>query len=61
MIRAERSGNGDGRVYVINFIGEDGKGGMCVGSVVVKVPHDQSSKSCPAVDSGQNYDATAIN
>jgi hypothetical protein len=61
MIRAERSGNGDGRVYVINFTGEDGKGGMCNASVVVKVPHDQSSKSCPAVDSGQKYDATKIN
>ena len=61
MIRAERSGNGDGRVYVINFMAEDGKGGICNGSVVVKVPHDQSSKSCPAIDSGQKYDATKIN
>jgi len=61
MIRAERSGLKDGRVYVINFMGEDGKGGMCNASVVVKVPHDQSSKSCPAVDSGQKYDATKIN
>jgi hypothetical protein len=61
MIRAERSGVGDGRVYVINFMTADDKGGMCNGSVVVKVPHDQSSKSCPAVDSGQKYDATKIN
>ena len=50
-----------GRVYIINFIAEDGKGGMCFGSAVVNVPHDQSDKSCPAVDSGQKYDATKIN
>ena len=61
MIRAERSGLNDGRIYVINFMAEDGKGDMCNGSVVVHVPHDQSDKSCPAVDSGQKYDATKIN
>jgi hypothetical protein len=60
-IRAERSGLKDGRVYVINFAAEDGKGGQYNGSVVVKVPRDQKSKSCVAVDSGQNYDATLIN
>jgi hypothetical protein len=61
MIRAERSGLKDGRVYIINFIAFDGKDGLCNGSVVVNVPHDQSNKSCPAVDSGQKYDATKIN
>jgi hypothetical protein len=45
MIRAERSGLKDGRVYVINFMADDGKGGMCNGSVVVNVPHDQSEPS----------------
>ena len=61
MVRAERSGNGDGRVYNIQFIASDGSGGECEGRVIVKVPHDQSPKDCPAVDSGQKYDATAIN
>lgn len=61
MIRSERSGNGDGRVYVITFTANDGKGGTCEGSVMVNVPHDQSSKVCPAIDSGQKYDATKIN
>jgi hypothetical protein len=61
MIRSERSGNGDGRVYVINFTANDGQGGECTGSVMVKVPHDQSSEACTAIDSGQNYDATEIN
>jgi len=61
MIRSERSGDGNGRVYVINFTANDGKGGESSGSVAVKVPHDQSSKDCTAIDSGQNYDATKIN
>jgi hypothetical protein len=59
-VRAERSGDGDGRVYVISFVASDGKTGS-EGSVEVKVPHDKSNKDCPAVDSGQNYDATDIN
>ena len=40
-LRAERNGNGDGRVYRIAFVASDGKGGTCTGSTVVKVPHDQ--------------------
>ena len=61
-VRAERSGRGDGRVYVIYFTASDGRGGTCEGgSVVVKVPHDQSDKTCPAIDSGQDYDATERN
>jgi len=56
-LRAERSAAGDGRVYIINFntvnsIGE---------SVKVNVPHDRSSKNCEAINSGQDYDATATN
>ena len=60
-VRAERSGNGDGRVYEISFTAADASGAACSGTVTVNVPHDQSDKSCPAVDSGQNYDATQIN
>ena len=60
-IRAERSGDSDGRVYVISFIASDGQGGESVGSVTVNVPHDQSAKECSAIDSGQIYDATEIN
>ncbi|MFC1912313.1 hypothetical protein ACFLXG_04085 [Chloroflexota bacterium] len=57
-VRAERSGNGDGRVYVVSFIAEDGNGGVSEGSVAIGVPHDKSGKDCSAVDSGQDYDAT---
>jgi hypothetical protein len=62
-VRSERSGKGDGRVYTIFFTADDGKGGVSYGYVTVGVPHDQSppTEPCQAVDSGQNYDATAIN
>jgi len=40
-IRSERSGTGDGRVYEISFIADDGNGGTCMGSVEVGVPHDK--------------------
>jgi hypothetical protein len=65
-LRAECSGKGNGRVYVISFTAADGRGGECEGTVKVKVPHDQrpsrrSPTPCEAVDDGQNYDATHIN
>jgi hypothetical protein len=55
-VRAERSGLGDGRVYVIHFTGQDNRGGSCSGAVSVGVPHDQ--RGTPPVDSGQLYDST---
>jgi hypothetical protein len=58
-VRAERSGNEDGRVYEITFVASDGIA-ETEGSVLVKVPHDQSG-DCVSIDSGQNYDATEIN
>jgi hypothetical protein len=57
LLRAERSGTGDGRVYVIHFIAEE-EGRQCSGSVTVRVPHHRYSNACIAVDSGQNFDAT---
>ena len=57
-VRAERAGDGDGRVYVVNFIAEDGNGGVSEGSVTIGVPHDKSGKDCSAVDSDQDFDAT---
>jgi streptogramin lyase len=58
-LRAERSGTGNGRVYEITFVASDGIA-ETEGSVLVKVPHDQSG-DCVSIDSGQNYDATEIN
>lgn len=59
-LRAERSGNGNGRVYEITFVASDGKGGETEGSVTVCVPHD-GHDACTCIDDGQNYDATQIN
>jgi uncharacterized repeat protein (TIGR01451 family) len=53
LIRAERSGLGDGRVYVLHVSVSDGLGGECTGTAAVSVPHDQSGR--PVVDSGQAY------
>ena len=59
-VRSERSGKGDGRVYVIVFRASDDRGGECTGEVIVKVPHDQSD-DCEAIWSGTAYDATQMN
>lgn len=52
LLRAERSGTGDGRVYQIAFAATDTNGGTCSGTVTVGVPHDQRPGSV-AIDSGQ--------
>lgn len=57
ILRAERSGTGNGRVYAVSFTASDGIGGTCSGKVNVGVPHDQGNNSTP-VDDGQNYDST---
>jgi hypothetical protein len=54
-VRAERAGTRNGRVYVISFRADDGKGGSCNGSVKVSIPHD---KKGTAIDDGQTYDST---
>ncbi|MDP3670565.1 MAG: hypothetical protein WA191_02130 [Telluria sp.] len=55
LVRAERSGRGDGRVYRIGFDAVDGKGGQCSGSVKVEVPHDNRIS---APDSGSGFSST---
>jgi hypothetical protein len=49
-LRAERKGNGDGRVYRVTFGGSDGRGGTCSATVRVIVVHDKNDTT--AVDSG---------
>ncbi|MEW6043311.1 MAG: thrombospondin type 3 repeat-containing protein [Thermoproteota archaeon] len=57
-VRAERSGNGDGRVYFIGFTVDDGKGGTCSGIVQLPVvPHDQSKKKSIG-NQGALFDST---
>ena len=55
-VRAERAGQGNGRVYHLRFTADDGRGGRCSGVVTVCVPHDQRpghrcSEVGPVVDS----------
>ena len=40
LLRAERSGTGNGREYRVEFTAEDGEGGVCAGAVSVVVPHN---------------------
>jgi hypothetical protein len=66
LLRAERSGTGNGRVYRIHFTADDGDCGVSTGSVAVLVPHDRSdvkgdvtiSHLIETVDDGQLYDST---
>ena len=55
VVRAERSGNGNGRVYRITLTASDSAGGSCTTEVQVGVPH--SKKKLP-VDGGALYDST---
>ena len=56
-MRAERSGAGDGRVYEVRFVADDGRGGQCRGAVRVCVPHDRGRGST-CVDEGPLVDST---
>jgi hypothetical protein len=51
-LRAERSGNGDGRVYTITFKVQDSAGNFTTATATVTVP---KSPNVPAVDSGPVY------
>jgi subtilase family serine protease/Tol biopolymer transport system component len=55
LLRAERSGQGNGRVYRVAFKASDAWGRTCDGSVFVSVPHNRKST---AIDDGQRYDST---
>jgi hypothetical protein len=55
LVRAERSGSGDGRVYRIALEVTDSNGGSCTGTVRADVPR---SRATPAVDSSvPSYDS----
>jgi hypothetical protein len=58
-VRAERSGLGTGRIYVIWYTATDPYGQQCTGSVQVQVPHDQGQGLTP-VDTQHRYDSTLL-
>jgi uncharacterized repeat protein (TIGR03803 family) len=55
IVRAERSGLGNGRVYHIRFTATGSNGATCNGDVTVGVPHDFGGQ---AIDDGPKYDST---
>jgi hypothetical protein len=57
LVRAERLGGGNGRVYHLSFTATDAAGGTCSGTVTTCVPHDRK-RGC--VDGGPLYDSTAV-
>lgn len=57
LLRSERSGTGDGRIYVITATATDDCGNQSSCQAVVGVPMSQSPKKTP-LDTGQFFDAT---
>ncbi|MCH7909570.1 MAG: alpha/beta hydrolase fold domain-containing protein [Candidatus Hydrogenedentes bacterium] len=53
-LRAERRGNGDGRVYTLTYRATDASGNWVEESVTVDVPHDGSAHSCDQPDCDLN-------
>jgi hypothetical protein len=54
LLRAERSGPGNGRTYTVSFSALDAFGESCTGSITVTVPHDRNGIS---TDDGQLYNS----
>lgn len=57
LVRSERVGGSNGRVYRLSFTADDGQGGVCSGSVNVGVPPNMKPGNGP-IDDGQIYDST---
>lgn len=56
MLRADRAGGGDGRVYHLTFTASDPAGAACTGRVTVCVPHSPGRRICG--DGGPRFDST---
>jgi chitinase len=54
LLRAERAGGGDGRVYHVHFTASD-LGGSASGMVTVCVPHDRNTSP---IDGGELFEST---
>jgi hypothetical protein len=57
LLRVERAGNGNGRVYQVNFTATDAQAGSCSGFVSVTVPLNMKPGNS-AVNDGQQYNST---
>ena len=56
LLRAERAGKGDGRIYTITFRVTDDAGNDTVASCTVEVPHNASGHTCDDPDCDLNND-----
>ncbi len=56
-VRAERRGDGDGRVYRLGYITEDAAGNRAEGSCLVQIPHDRSGND--AIEGEMAYELRA--
>jgi len=56
-LRAERDGNGDGRLYQVAYAATDCFGTTSVGSAIVLVPHDQGGVTEPVLVSAEGVAA----
>ncbi len=54
LLRAERAGNGNGRVYEVHFIAAKGQGASCSGTVKVSVPRNKKDQ---AIEGPQLYNS----
>ncbi|MEN8214644.1 MAG: putative Ig domain-containing protein, partial [Pseudomonadota bacterium] len=67
LVRAERAGNRDGRVYHLVFHATDSQGAACSGEAAVSVPHSDESDAVdsgsryPSLEDGENCDALPLN
>ena len=60
-LRAERDGNGDGRVYTVTYTATDGSGNQASAAATVNVPHDQGGGNEPIdVELRKNGAGTAL-
>ena len=58
LMRAERSGSGNGRVYRLHFTARNEHGDTCTGSADVWVPKSLKAGLRDVIDDGQLYDST---
>jgi hypothetical protein len=58
LLRSERAGGGDGRIYTITYMATDYSGNTTVGTTEVRVPHDQSGTALAYT--GFQTDGTAL-
>ena len=57
LLRGERNGGSDGRIYYVSFRAKDGQGGQCTATVAVCHPHDQGQGD-ECIDQGPLFDST---